>query len=247
MLWQSTQTHTMCESAHRGQNVHQSAGWMATKMALCECVVVVKDRGGQQASPAVPCQSFMTSHSGKTEESKVERCERRGTDYVSEFIPFVWWKISQGGAKRLWKTYKKVLSLFACACVHVCMCTAETPQSEFSISHPEQVTKITTFHFNASRPPLASAPCFLTSLSHPQLSLCLSTWLAILSHVPEDGRLCSSLAGCQGSAGELGTYSDWNRSETEHWGRGGGFWNPVSSPRWSRGRSSLAQNLKGIV
>lgn len=94
------------------------------------------------------------------------------------------------------------------------------------IQHPSPWTsdkKITTFHFSASRPSSSHcAQCFFTSLYHPKLSLCVSTWLAILSHVPEDGKLCSSLAGCQGSAGELGTYSDWNRSETESWGGVGG-------------------------
>lgn len=107
------------------------------------------------------------------------------------------------------------------------------------IQHPSPWTsdkKITTFHFTASRPlPLSLSlslilshpalhsfsPPFLTSLSHPQRSLCLSTWLAILSHVPEDGRLCGSLAGCQGSAGEQGTCSDWNGGGG---GAGEGFW-----------------------
>lgn len=68
------------------------------------------------------------------------------------------------------------------------------------------------FHFTASHPSVPP-PLIFSSSSSPvhspsfsvSLYICLSTWLAILSGVPEGERLRGSLAGCQLSTREQGT------------------------------------------
>lgn len=102
---------------------------------------------------------------------------------------------------------------FACMCTRVCApvwitCCCQNPrqQHRINVPHPEQVTK----RWPRFTSPLSSL--FLSLLfTQRSLYLCHSTWLAILSHVPADGRLWGSLAGCQRSTGEHGTCS-WYES-----------------------------------
>lgn len=105
---------------------------------------------------------------------------------------------------------------YFCLCMHVhaCLCTSVNnmlaeSQAAAQNQRPSPWTsdkKMTTFHFTA--PPSLFLSLLFTQRS---LYLCHSTWLAILSHVPADGRLWGSLAGCQRSTGEQGTCS-WYES-----------------------------------
>lgn len=77
-------------------------------------VVVVGEIEGRQASPAVPCQSFMTQHSEKQRRARwtglrEETDSHRQCFWISAFV---WFQISQGGANECSKTYKNILCVF---------------------------------------------------------------------------------------------------------------------------------------